>query len=384
MSRLRKKLEDKANVTIVVYVHGWKHNAEFNDSNVIQFRKILQGVRATELITETPRDVVGIYVGWRGRSLDVPEPLLNVTFWTRKEAASRVAQGSVRELFSRLTGFQRHHNGLDKDCKPSKTVTRPRCDIRMLLIGHSFGAWVLYSAINESLIEGIAAERDIGDESRAAARFADMVVLINPAFEGSRYESLHRAARERKDIKYQAPIFVSVTSSADWATGLAFPAGRLLSTVFQRPVSSSDQSEAISNTLGHIDRYTTHDLTKSEQSTTECGNWRDATNMKGEERMAQLKANVLAEERNEKAFFGSQLDNEALKPGWTRKFCGGAVLTHLATQDVRSNPNSPVWMVRADKSIISGHNDIADVAFTSFVRQLYHDVTMHPFAFRFR
>jgi len=62
---------------IIVFVHGWKHNAGISDSNVVQFRRLLQQVAQMEL--ERPpgrywptRKVVGIYVGamvWSRRVL---------------------------------------------------------------------------------------------------------------------------------------------------------------------------------------------------------------------------------------------------------------------------------------------------------------------------
>lgn len=114
---------------------------------------------------------------------------------------------------------------------------------------HSLGtasARILYSAVNQSLIEALSGEKDIGDESRPVTRFADMVLLINPAF-----GALQQVAKSREQTKYRAPIFVAVTSTADLATRYAFPLGRIFSTLFQRPTSSAEQGEAISKTMGH-------------------------------------------------------------------------------------------------------------------------------------
>lgn len=392
MKKLQEKVRNsvgKPKISIVLYVHGWKHNAQYDDTNVQEFRHLLQATYMVErAASPTPREVVGIYVGWRGRSLNVPDPLLNLTFWARKSAALRVAQGSVRELFARLTGFQRYYNEQDTECRPTLTAERPPCGVRMILIGHSFGAWILYSAIEEALITALSAQNDIyplgtetNSEQHVVGRFADMVVLVNPAFEGSRYEPLHRAALNRKYDHYQAPIFVSVTSTADLATRYAFPIGRLTSTLLQRPTTSSAEGEAIGHTLGHIDRYITHELTKSETTTPECADWKDWTNLPEAERLAQLRMNIPAEKANEAAFFRPYEHGSTrtvyLPEGWKRTFCGGAVLTHLADHEAGPFPNSPVWNVRADASIINSHNDIDRVIFSSFIRQLYHDVLLY-------
>ena len=48
----------------------------------------------------------------------------------------------------------------------------------------------------------------------------------------------------------QNPVFVEVTSDADWATGIAFPAGRLVNTTFESFTSDEERREAMSS-LGH-------------------------------------------------------------------------------------------------------------------------------------
>jgi hypothetical protein len=90
---------------IIVFVHGWKHNDAASDSNVVQFRHLLQQVAQMEL--ERPpglywptRKVVGIYVGWRGLSFGAGDIGQDLTFWTRMATAHRVAEGSVREVLA--------------------------------------------------------------------------------------------------------------------------------------------------------------------------------------------------------------------------------------------------------------------------------------------
>ena len=381
MHHLRQKVEQgkDTDLSIVLFVHGWKHNAAYDDTNVEQFRRVLRGVHAmeqaaTEQRARKPREIIGIYVGWRGMSLKLPEPLINVTFWDRKAAALRVAQGSVRELLSRLNRFHKYHT---QECRPVETVGYPRCKVRLLLIGHSFGAWVLYSAIAESLVANLTAAQDTGETANKAGRYADMVLLINPAFEGSRYEQLHHAAQRRVYKHYQAPVLVIVTSKVDWATRYAFPLGRTINTLFQLPTSSAMQTQAIRNTVGHIERYRTHELTMENQAPAECAGWRDSSKLPEDARSEQLRRNVQAERENQEAFFKqmAQQSGDALKlpKGWRRQFCGGAVLTHRNHKLNPVHPHTPIWNVRADASMIAGHNEIDSTEFLAFVRQLYHD-----------
>lgn len=388
LAALKAATGDDEGVNLVVYVHGWKHNAASNDTDVLKFRRILSGVRAQELAHGSgksfkPRKVIGVYVGWRGKSLTLGSIADNLTFWDRKATALRVAQGSVRELFARLTAFQRSFNEAENGCIPSPDGTSQECRVRMLLIGHSFGAWVLYSAISESLIQAVTRYYGTENGTMGAMRYGDMVVLLNPAFEASRYVPLRNAARPPTGApapRYQAPILVVVTSTADWATGYAFPTGRLISTILQRPTSSGEQGKSIGHTPGHMKALITHDLRAANKADAPlCEGWQlPDVETDTAKQIAIIRANYAIEERNERAFFAKYQNGNkvpVLQPGWQRDFCGGTRLTHLADSGARSEPNAPIWNVRTDKLVSSGHNDITGPLLSSFVSQLYHDVT---------
>lgn len=51
MKSLRDKAEKNPNLAVVVYVHGWKHNAGFDDENVMRFRRVLRGIKAVDQFT---------------------------------------------------------------------------------------------------------------------------------------------------------------------------------------------------------------------------------------------------------------------------------------------------------------------------------------------
>jgi len=248
---------------IVVFVHGWKHSARFDDLDVTNFRaEVLPAFARRHPGSRT----VGIYVGWRGASLSVPGLLQGITFYDRKSTAEHVARGSVRELISHLRAIRNNQ---------ARTVS-------LTLIGHSFGGLILYNAVAESLLDSLVAANN-GDSS--SARFAkpivDLVVLLNPAFEASRFEPLFQVAKEglSKDAsswryaESQRPIFVSITSEADGATRAAFPIGRTINSIFDHE-GWTDQDDRVNstyaervekvantNTIGHMARYRTHRLT---------------------------------------------------------------------------------------------------------------------------
>jgi hypothetical protein len=360
-------------VRIFVFVHGWKHNAAYDDDNVIHFRDFLDEAAQYEEMAQSGTRVIGVYVGWRGRSLRAGEPWISTTFWDRKTVAQHVALGSMRELTAQLRALQRQANrtqsGGDANAAPPSAVR-----VRIHLIGHSFGGLALYAAVSQSLVYSFVTGEDIDGKQAPVERLGDMIVLINPAFEATRYQPLDRVARNRPYDVYQAPVFVAVTSEADDATGKLFPLGRTLNTMFESE-KTKEERDANRNTPGHIDAYLTHRLDLSGKGTPACQGWipEPAT-------PAEKTANITLEFRN------SQAQKEALVDGrWPldaagrpkpREYCGLLNLTPLtkaAGQYRDTDPNMPLWNVTVSSKIIAGHNDINSPIFRAFLRQLYRD-----------
>jgi hypothetical protein len=248
---------------IFAHAHGWQHRADACDNNVVCFQRLLERLDVSERTyndvtpeePRPPRKVVGIFIAWRGKSGTVPK-LNATTFWSRKRAGNRVGIGGVTELLTRLDDYRRLRN---KDHRGDKT--------QLVISGHSFGGQVIYKALAEPLIEratsmvGRSVDRRVeGDYGYEVAKsIGDLVVLVNPAFEGSAFESLQFAATNRCYPERQRPVMLVVTSVADQATRLAFPAGRAFSNLFSRS-RCPDQRKAIRHTVGHLERYETHQL----------------------------------------------------------------------------------------------------------------------------
>ena len=93
-------------------MHGWKHNARSDDSNLASFQRVLHDTVEHEKTVHakdgsSPRPILGVFVGWRGMSLhDRYGVLENLTFWDRQDAGRKVAVGSVRELFGRFRHYR--------------------------------------------------------------------------------------------------------------------------------------------------------------------------------------------------------------------------------------------------------------------------------------
>ena len=235
-------------VIIVVFVHGWKHDARSDDTNLAEFRNVLKlavGKEAEQASGGRRRPVLGVFVGWRGMSLfDRYGILDNATFWDRQDAGRRVAVGSVRELFGRF----RHYRNRRKDAGGAPLL---------IIVGHSFGGMIVYSALAQSLIEAATASA-----AEITPRFADLVLLVNPAFEAARYLPIYDLVLRRvaQSVRTsQPPVFICATAENDWATGMAFPLGNILS-IFSESCRGREERQAMLRTVGHLSWLTTHTL----------------------------------------------------------------------------------------------------------------------------
>ena len=166
-------------VLMVLFAHGWKHNADSCDTNVTCFREALRGLHAAEtaLYGENARQIVGVYVGWRGDSAkgSVPKQL---SFFDRKATAHKVGSGSLTELIVRLKEERTMRGG----------------NSRLVIVGHSFGGAAIFSATSQLIMDRLAT----ADERGGAVRgLGDLVVLVNPAFEAARYQPLHETLNEK-------------------------------------------------------------------------------------------------------------------------------------------------------------------------------------------
>lgn len=394
---LRQLLEDpNERLSIVVFAHGWKHTAAADDTNVRAFRRLLSDLDAVEQGSSAhcPRRIVGLFVGWRGAASSLGDPLENATFWNRKEAAGRVAQGDVRILFSHLRTIQDNANVEWNDdversraavvrasqAKAGSARTSPAVDpckkrVRLSFAGHSFGGGIIYTSIAQALIRDVvelghaeALQQALPVEQRVRPilqREGDLVVVVNPAIEATRFEPLFRAVNEANLPHYHTPIFIAITSTEDRATKDAFPAGRWLSTRFDKYPDESviDERQANQRTFGHADPFLTHDLSAIPAGSAggPCTGWSASATLA--ERLV-IEERVLGDFRSALEHLG--FDGSTLTQ---RDFCGLQTL-RLTTRGAWAG-NSPVWNVQTHTPIVRDHNDFENPLLLDLLRQLY-------------
>jgi hypothetical protein len=158
-------------IITVVYVHGWKNNAAEAEpgarpKDVEKFENALLelGYRAGEAAKAgtKPVPVVGVYIGWRGKTLMGPDWYTALSLWSRRNTANRVGSGAdLAPILNRI---------IEKTNEGSGTS-------RVLMIGHSFGARVLEHAVETKRIELY----DRLPESGFVNPRVDLVLYVNSA-----------------------------------------------------------------------------------------------------------------------------------------------------------------------------------------------------------
>lgn len=299
---------------VMTYVHGWRHDADIGNSNVLRFRTMLGyarsalNARCKEVGQYCKSRLTGVYVGWRGRSFsELTEnaaaasgaPGAIPTVWGRKRQSERLAQPAGfnfkfpndQEILEPIApiGYVLKSIEAALDLKQGN----PRFD-KMMVMGHSFGGNMLATYL-EPLATSRVGEHVLGDTMDPL--IGDLVVLINPAAEARKWTMIQRAMRERAEISDnnylvsfpneapatqvkrirdwqrmfptdQRPVYVSITSATNWnpgefnaqergrdvdydkATGILFPASRIVTGVFDRERKTA---------IGHlIPDYTKH------------------------------------------------------------------------------------------------------------------------------
>lgn len=223
---------------VIVYVHGWRHNATINNDNVRKFRTLLNYARSFMNDRPAYRDVAltGVFVGWRGQFAFEPNnqhpddtaedcgalctARIAPTFLGRHSQSSQTADG-VRDLVRAL------QHGLD--IRPGNANAD-----KLLVVGHSLGGNIIAEAIKQPMLDLIDAH-SAGDTMPPP--FGDLAVVVNAASEASNWNDLQRRLRStvypqdqsvdvylRSDQTAietvfpteQRPTYLSITSACSW------------------------------------------------------------------------------------------------------------------------------------------------------------------------
>ncbi len=344
-------IASKEDVLMLVFVHGWHHNASPEGTNIQGFRKMLASVSESEAryARKQGRDrrtVLGAYIGWRGESVDI-EYLNTVTFWDRKNTAHEVGHQGVSSALLKLEEMINVGNAMQHQPPPYSS--------RMVVIGHSFGGAVVFGSLQKIMLDRFIDSRRDKNYAGQAKGFGDMVVLMNPAFEAMRFTPLLELSQEkcRGYFQGQLPRLAILTSETDYATKHAFPAGRFFSTFFESHKTMArhecqgtgsanmksvdiSQGKADYSAVGHFEPYLTHRINPAKDKDTATFN------------LQQAYQDWSASDPSKADIFSSvTLENKG-----------------------RTTARNPYMNIQVDEELMDGHNDIWRDEIAQFVREL--------------
>ena len=266
------ELAGRQPLLLVIYCHGWKNNSQSSD--VVKFCDFLGRLAASKAVAGFGYRVHGVYLGWRGNlyrphiekggethayaatkkrfGCPVVSPRWsrrfvwtawlqeNFSYWSRRRAAEHKVSSvpmarTIYTCASLVKSIDKNKGRNIADLTSS----------RVLVMGHSFGALMLERALNSTCLDPLIDQwswfsRPTSGGLPASAHLnplpLDFVFFVNSAapsiyakamrdFLAAHQEALAKA----RSISALAPIFVSLTSSADSATRYAHPAANLLS-----------------------------------------------------------------------------------------------------------------------------------------------------------
>lgn len=328
-------------IVLVVFVHGWKDNADFNSFGVQAFRDILIELNNLEQTAETKkvrsaRKVIGVYAGWRGLSATW-EPFKELSFWDRKETAHKVGgYGAMSKLLVDLETIQ-------KDSLAKRVKDTPRTEL--IIIGHSLGAAAVYSALSQIVTERFINTVGNIKTPTPLKPLGDQIIFLNPAFEAQRHYDLYQMGVDVTTYpKEQRPVLSVFTSQTDWATHYTFPISQYFSTLFQSD-RNNEQTKAGRETIGWYDTFVNYQLIYSNNISATDGD-------EGPKAFDMVQAARKQWEDNGETPQTYELPNATLKPSGSGKY----------------QARNPFLIVSVDPKMMDGHNDIDNTQLVRFLR----------------
>ncbi|WP_369936908.1 alpha/beta hydrolase [Xanthomonas tesorieronis] len=307
---------------LVVFIHGWNHNAAQSDGNVIAFKAFLRQLQAQEqvLAVGKRRAVVGVYLGWQAKASD--NSLLELlSYRDKKELGLTTGVQGVRGVLERLA-----------------TLRRAAPESRLVLIGHSFGGGVLFTAVKDRIVAAIA-----DPQAPRQKAYGDLVILLNPAIEAEQFVALHQTVAQTTFPACEPLAMASFTSDADTALSREFPRGMRLFYPQRLAVASADEAERITTPYGLYAPFSHYRLRVLPDATAQT---------------ALTPAAFTAAARTWGGF----------RAGTGAFALGGIALAPNAAP--APQPWVPLLNVRVDKALIQEHNAIWDPRFAYFIRGL--------------
>jgi hypothetical protein len=222
---------------LVVFIHGWFHNAEQDDTNVIAFKKFISDLQKEEQQSQVgkSRSVMGIYMGWQAKASG-STVLQVLSYRSAKDLGLKTGEKSVRAVLEKLSDIRNDNK-----------------DNRMIIVGHSFGGGVLFYAVQEELQDAVSSP--FKNKRKA---YGDLVVLVNPAIEAEKFVELQNALSKGIYTKCSTLALASFTSKADTSLSDQFKQG--MNTFYLDRVLAAKNKELVTTPYGLYSDFVKYQL----------------------------------------------------------------------------------------------------------------------------
>jgi len=207
-----------------------------------------------------------------------------------------------------------------------------------VIIGHSFGGAIVLSALHDVLLNDLIAARTSFSNSTQAcnkiSRFADALILLNPAIEANKMVLLKEAAATCHFDRNQAPLMHILSSDGDTATRIFFPLGEYVNITSTR--GPKELKRSINGKL--------ITLNERELSLSTAAN------------IPQFRTAYLAFDHAKQQWRMNKCINNLDKCGVTK--------SKHQTNHIKTSVNDPLRFIKTDTAFIKNHND----AFSCYVQ----------------
>jgi hypothetical protein len=340
MADLRAKAA-RADTVVLLYVHGWNHDAREADDNVACFEELVKAAAIMQSTYKsadgkTPRSVYGVYVGWPGAVYESDALNKALTYFGRQSAADRVGErGALLELFTRI-------GQLRLDPKSART--------KFVIVAHSLGGRLTYRALRP-IMQTSVHERGVD----GSPFIADVAVMVNPALSAEDHVVLSRLleAQAAPGRARAQPRFIVATSIGDEVLRGPYRWSQRVATFLRGDYWWQNELRIVP--IGFYEAYVTHTLEL-------VGNYRNASGAAGCPTVRHDELEIVKGGRR------AQRPAELQNYRTIRHYDDDgreAYRTELAA--VAGRNAAPIWVVKVAEKIIPNHNDIFTSPFVEFV-----------------
>jgi hypothetical protein len=401
-----KRQDPSGQPLILTFIHGWKHNASEgkrsgeDDPNILGVGSVLNDLHNPDQGKWKNHVVIGIYIAWRGGLISPYWPVTQqFTYWNREAAAVRVGNTTMTEALIEIsdTARQKINCGPEDACSASHACggdlqsgqqTNDQqdrsCTPLLLYVGHSFGALVLERALSQATVTRMEGEWNKAKMSPMAnsegqvpiTPLADLVIFINSAAAATESKQLMDYLASSRFIYRPTshgtdePLFLSVTSEADLATGLLLKVGHAVPLLGYKlngsmRQKSSEENMAYRATISYA--RACFDPSKEQKSSIRTDLSQSDYFMSTTAHKQQLWSHVVTSTNADQRDHAVQ--------GCTRSSDGSDIfaICHIGQHDYSIAPapqrcnGTPYWALQVQKEIIPDHGTIFTGRLISFL-----------------